>query len=857
MDKHLDLNRRFGLLTNYTTADLFTSDALGKHLTWDEVLNERFSIIVGRANFGKTTELKAKSKALRVQGKSAIYIALHKALGEDNVEDALETEERDALSAWKLSGGKLTVFIDSLDEASLGTEDGIRKAMRRLSKALDWPNSDVGWVLSSRPAVLTEDVLELLQSELRTTLYKGDDKNSFDDEEFEATFTEADAAYKDDIKNKQKTTATTIGNIASTDAASKTKNMAPAHDRIKLYQLLPLDKTGAVLYLGCHLNIPHPMNTLNAARQYGLGRLTEGPGGLDILAYIDPFRNPPQSLTRVFEKMVNAVQQQQRTDPRERRVGNPPPENLEEAIERLACASVVCQLPNIELSIKALRYRDGVLSARPIIASLLSEQSLAYLLGSRLFIDSGQHQVKIYPDELLPFLAAKRLASLIKSPEHARRLLANFSWRSTTGECGVYQALLPLAGWLSVFSVHCRKELLNIEPQAVAFFGDMRNPQIQLDEASIALERTIERIVSTGDSLGRAYYTLTGENYWQAAKPGIEPVLKTLFVKYGSDWQARNALLHIARHAHLDVFRDTVLDTHNWNYSKLLNEVDKNDDLYYILSLGKKDDYLALSTALHDNPELSESCTADLVKHLAWKTLDARAIAEITTEQFRRGRECFTISWTITHDVAADASDTDLYRLTRSFLLQLMSLRVVPGRSSEQYRSDEKFVELTMDLLALVITRSAIEPSRAAKLCLALNRLLKKHHHGNADKTKLRKALRSKQEVRLGFLRGLIQPTDKTANAISQEELWYGTLYSYVEGDEVEIDDPGFTELLLETQKNNTEKQLYKPAKRSDKKLTINEESKETLLGTLDEIRNASNEKTLAWAGRWLSNTTE
>ena len=320
----------------------------------------------------------------------------------------------------------MIAFVDSLDEASLGTEDGIQKALRRLSKALDWPNSDVRWVLTSRPAVLTQDVLELLVAELRTTLYRVARKNSSDDEEFDTAFAEMAAASEDDIEDEQEIPQVegpdwAIGDVASANAASKTENKAPTPEQLKVYALLPLDKAGAAHCLGSHLGIPQPKETLSAARQYGLGRLAEGPGGLDMLAYIDPVQNPPQYLTQVFAKLVEAVQQQQRTDPRERRVGSPPPESLEEAIERLAGASAICQLPNIELSPKALRYRDVVLSARPIIASLVSEQSLEYLLGSRLFIDSGQHQVKLYPDELVPFLAAKRLGSLVKSPEHAQQ----------------------------------------------------------------------------------------------------------------------------------------------------------------------------------------------------------------------------------------------------------------------------------------------------------------------------------------------------------------------------------------------------------------------------------------------------
>ncbi|AUB79905.1 hypothetical protein [Candidatus Thiodictyon syntrophicum] len=419
MDEYLDLDRRFSLRTTYTADQLLASDVLGKRLTWNNVLAGNFSVIVGRANFGKTMEIKAKSKALRAQGKPAVYVALHKVLGEDDIQDALEAGDREVLSAWKQSSGELIAFVDSLDEASLGTEDGIQKALRRLSKALDWPNSDVRWVLTSRPAVLTQDVLELLVAELRTTLYRVARKNSSDDEEFDTAFAEMAAASEDDIEDEQEIPQVegpdwAIGDVASANAASKTENKAPTPEQLKVYALLPLDKAGAAHYLGSHLGIPQPKETLSAARQYGLGRLAEGPGGLDMLAYIDPVQNPPQYLTQVFAKLVEAVQQQQRTDPRERRVGSPPPESLEEAIERLAGASAICQLPNIELSPKALRYRDGVLSARPIIASLVSEQSLEYLLGSRLFIDSGQHQVKLYPDDLVPFLAAKRLGSLVK-----------------------------------------------------------------------------------------------------------------------------------------------------------------------------------------------------------------------------------------------------------------------------------------------------------------------------------------------------------------------------------------------------------------------------------------------------------
>ncbi|WP_426177395.1 H-NS family nucleoid-associated regulatory protein [Massilia sp. TWR1-2-2] len=861
MDEYLDLNRRFGLLTNYTGDELLVSDAFGRRLTWTKVLEGRFTVIVGRANFGKTTELKAKSTALRAQQQSSFYVALHKILGEDNFEDSLEVDDRAALFAWRQSGGELTVFVDSLDEASLGTEDGIQRALRRLSRALCWPNANIKWVLSSRPAVLTEDVLALLQAEFQTTMYRGVRNDSSDEGEIDTAFAEGylsaqnekdgDLDMADDLV--QGDTDSSISDVESTDVAGKTENKVPELEQLKVYALLPLDKAAAALYLGEHLGMSQPKQTLSAAWKYGLGRLAEGPGGLDIMGYIDPVRKPPEYLTQVFEKMVEAVQQQQRADPRERRVGSPPPESLEEAIERLASASVICQLPNIEISGQTLRFREGVLSARPLIASLLSEQSLSYLLGSRLFIDSGQHQVKLYPDELLPFLAAKRLASLVKSPEHARRLLVNLTWHSTTGECGVYRALFPLAGWLSVFSAHCRQELIRVEPQVVAFFGDLRNPNLQIAEAAGALEGAIERLVCAGDTLGRRYYTLSAENFWQAAKPGVEPTLKKIFDKYGADLHAREALLDIASHARLEIFRESVLDGHDRDYGKLL---DAGLDLDYILFLERADDFCALGTALRTKVGLSEARTARLISALAWKAIDAKFIAMIAAEQFRMGRGGYSIDWALTGDIAAEASNVDLYRLTRSLLLRLVNFEARPGRSSERYWADQKFVELVMDLLAMVIARSAVEPSRAAKFCLVLGRILKDRNHTNADTTRLRKALNANKAVRLSLLRGLVHPTDKTANGIYQAVFAYHRIYPHVEGDERELEEPGFAELLNTLQKQRAIPPS-RPARQRNEAPVVDKKSKATLIAKLDELRDASDESALAWVAQWLNRTVQ
>jgi len=119
-------------------------------------------------------------------------------------------------------------------------------------------------------------------------------------------------------------------------------------------------------------------------------------------------------------------------------------------------------LPNIELAEEAVVITEGVLAARKISGDLLPDRVLRQLLSTQLFIDAGFNQVKLYPDEISPFLGAQRLAGLVQSPELAHRLIEQFTWKAPTGEQGVYRQFLPLMGWL-VSSVNQHEKSASIK----------------------------------------------------------------------------------------------------------------------------------------------------------------------------------------------------------------------------------------------------------------------------------------------------------------------------------------------------------------------------------------------------------
>lgn len=837
MTDYLDLERRFGLLTKYSVEELLALDIMGRrHLGWEQLLTGRFSIITARANFGKTMELRACTHRLRDEGKHAVFVALHRLLEEPDFQIALESAEAKAFRAWEAAATeRLYLFVDSLDEAALGRKSGLQSAFRRVSSAVERAGAAVSWILSSRPATLTPSVLEVIQAELCTTLYVGDEKDESPDD----TLEEVNAASAPSAE------------LSAFDADSTVKATAVPKEHLKVFRLLPLSSRAAKQYLESRHGVTDGRALLEAARRFGLNDLADGPGSLDVLAYVDPVSNPPSDLTSIFERMVAGVQAQQRSDHRESLVGRPSPESLDEAVAKLAAASAVCQLPNMELAADALKVRDGVLSCRPLVGSLLSENSLTYLLGSRLFIDSGQHQVKLYPEQLLPYLAAKRLSSLAQSPEDARRLIVALSWRAATGECGVHRAYLSIAGWLATFNSHCRLELLEIEPQAVAFFGDLRSKQVPLADASTALKRSLLRLSTLGDTLGRNQFTLTAENYWQAAKPGIDSTLLEAYDSVGSDWHAHTALLDIATHARLDVFREKVLSENGNSYAKLLGN---SAQLVYLMSLGRDDDAQALVDATKTSSRLDERTLVLLLSELAWKKFDATTIAELVSKQYMHKGGGFNLGWALTHEVADAASPEQLAALTEG-LLSYMVKHYEAKRDEHSERYDN-FAEAVQELIVLVIQAENLPVERPTQLCLTYFEANGRLHFRSFDQHELRSALKVSDAVRQNLLRRVIAQSDRTSDGIWEAFFTYGLYRPWEDCDVEALAEPGFTELVTTLKKKAAAQEPIAPPKQAKRqKLGLDEQSKVTLLTQVGSLQDGSNTNALAWIARWLGQT--
>jgi len=817
---YLDLGRCFVERQTYNDIELRTARVWGKLVGWEKVLGNRSCVVVAPANFGKTTEMEHQAIRMRRDGHAAVFVALRRLADRRTLDKALTGYELDAYRAWQASPSTpLTVFVDSLDEAAAGKQENIEYLVGDVATELGWPNDSVRWVISTRPAVLTAEVFQKLT----------------------ALLTKKPSKTRSDSTEKSQSEA------SSSDATEP--------EKLPLFSMAPLERAQAASYLAGRYPELESRQLLELAAERGLGGFMESPGGLDILARIDLVANPPTSLTEVFERVAAAIDTKIGDDPRLDDAGRPSPDALSTAAQRLAAACQVCQRVNIEMSSSSLDVPADAISARRITYSLLDEAATRQLLTSQLFIDAGFSQVKVYPDELLPFLAAKRLAGLVESLDQAERLLDNFTWEAPSGEQGVQRAYLPMMGWLATLNTHCREVILRKDPQALAFFGDLRNPMVPASAAREALTKSIERLALLGDQPGRGMFTLTSENYWQAGPKHMATTIVQLYEQHHSDYWARVVLTDIATACKLEELRVHILRLHSRKFSRVLSE---RRDVGYLVSLGKPEDLRALASAAIASTTLSDSVAGFLMRELGWAHFSPRDVAILADDHLSDGQGAVHIGYALSSpDFLSSATDDQLFQLARGLVIRMA--KAPTARTRRGHREKQRYSEAIAPVLESLVRRApASLVTSIARLYLVFHRVTYSEWLQSDETRSLARAVSENAAIRGELL------TSITKRGLADHDLLaavvgYQRVTDYVEEDVVAIANPqlsrAYADWQVRTAVAAAAQPPAKPQKVRESKLKVDAKSKAHLEGILTELSNGTEERALEWIAGWLLQT--
>jgi hypothetical protein len=820
-----ELKRTFVERERYDEAELVESQVRGRSLSWSQLLESPVSIIVAPANAGKSMELEHRAKQIRTKTQGAFFVPLRAVLDRGSLASALLGTEASAFEEWKTSGSaSLTLFIDSLDEASTGRRDSVIHLIQGIATELRPYAKELRWVISTRPAVLNARILAGLASALL-----GDSPAVID------------LLRSPDIEDEE----------SGTVRVDHSGEGAKGH--IRLFSMVPLDWKQAEHYLRSKDKSIDASKLLQIAQTRGLGGFTKSPGGLDILRHTDILVRPPACLTDFFSSVVQSLSKIRQADVRMEDVGLPDAQVLEDAICRLAAASVVCQVVNIEMPDGPLEKPKNAISARDILsASVPSDKVVSHLLNSQLFLDSAYNQVKLYPDELLPFLAAQRFSKLVQHPDQAHKLLEHFGWTAPSGEKGIRKDFLPLMGWLATLNSHCREEILKYDPQALAFYGDLRNPAVPQAVAEHALTEAFRRVSLEGDRLGRGNW-LSTERYWQAGAPRLQQVLLDLFDKYEDKDYERQTLLMIARDSSLKIYRERMLKRSGGDYQKL---IDDPETVHYLLDVGSAEDF----------PEMAKACKAisgklpkylpTIVSTLGLDYFTERDIARFVGAVFEWHDEDYLARQMLSEHMLETISIEQSHRLCRALVLQAARYGRRLGVSGAHGGIDHDYFGTIAYVLTSHIKRTpSVDHQRVINLCLLLNRAAAHRSHDTDEFGQISEAIKSKDILKRAFLERLIGLHGLSEDGLYRAVYGHHQIFSdqdlkHVGGEKLKVTRKLRKNLLADAKRRIKEHALSAP-KHPDR-FEISRDTRNQLRDVRAGLRNASATNELVWAARWL-----
>lgn len=820
----IDLQRTFVHLPgkDWSNSSAEMAEVAGETITWTDILSKRCSVIVGTANSGKSSEFELQRTALRKAGEHCALVPVRVLIGTESVRHAFDAAEWTAIEAWKVAKtSPLILFLDSIDEAAIRSSDDLKIALRKLSDAIGHSRTDVRWVLSTRPAMLNNDVRAAIAGALDVTF-----PELHVDDSSEATSDSIDCAAK-----------------STTDEVKST-----SEETVQRYALRDLTHKQTERYIRERLKITDAYKQIEAAQGHGLSSMLRTPGRLNLLGQMNIVANPPVTLSEIYRRAVD-LQLNDSAGIR-KNISNATPESLHKAISRIACASTLCEKLNIDLPATADAPDSSALSARTIVREL-TDAGLSYLLGTSLFEDSGYyHQVKLQPDDFRAYLAAVRLNELINCKQDAINVLQVIGWKAPTGESGVFSKWLPMAGWLATLNRHFRIEVLNVDPQAVAFFGDLRS--VEPEDGKAALSKALERIAQ-GEYPGRHTYTLTSENYWQAGPSYLEGHLGELFDKFGSNKAARRVLLKIAIAAKSPCLKAKILAEVGDDYNALIR---KTDSLAYFIEVAEDAERKKLAEFVRTPGETPAHALELLVESLAWNHLTAGDIAALTLHYAKKDSDNFSLRWRI-----KEALELASYEHKAKFahhLLEALEEKIPEGSHiavGRALREMDWLVEMVAETLASLIEDAPgpTESQGAISLVETLVFAVEPYGFSTLDVKNLKKALSNNPAARIDLLSRITSRAGNNVGELQEKLFFQSSLFSPTLKEAEHIGSEPLITLLrqYEAQRNEQRPSENKRANRKDRAEI--EKTKERLKAEITAIEAGTAKDALAWIAQRLA----
>ncbi len=440
---HIELKRKFWAVSDKEDSD---PDSLRfQHLWskdsqpgWPELLEMPRVVVLAEAGTGKTEEFRETAHRLYAEGSAAFFCAIEE-LAEAGIEEAFDVGTYSEFKAWRDTDQLGWFFLDSVDEARLVSHDHFKRALKRISKALDGVAHRAFVYISGR----------------------GSDWNAI-----------SDLSLVEEWLPVPKEQCLQQGSEANDDkqpAPSEEGETATKELRIRVFRLAPLTKEQIQLFAR-HRGVRDPARLIEAIERADAGIFAERPRDLiDLIDYWQRFETIA-SLAEMTE--YNIDKKLIETNPKHGKKDLISPEKARAGAEILAAALTLSRSNFIALpDPKAPSTPSGhTLDPKAVLADWTSSE-VESLLRRALFDEATYGRARIHHRSVREYLTAQLLQNLLQQGK-ARRSVEQLLFAERYGLNVVIPSMKPIVAWLSLWDEQICRRLCDIAPEILIGYGD-------------------------------------------------------------------------------------------------------------------------------------------------------------------------------------------------------------------------------------------------------------------------------------------------------------------------------------------------------------------------------------------------
>ena len=398
--------------------------------TWEKILENDISVLLGTAGSGKTTEVRQQVRVLEEAGENAFFLRLE-ALQDGSTANAFDFDlegQAGKFEKWKSTGKGGVLFLDALDEARLPSSRNVSA----LERALDVVSREVGRRQSPLRLVVTS----------RPSEWFGDR-----DEGHLKTFIKRTRDIKHDgSANEPSLKIFRMGVLNITDIEKLANSRGINPDEF-------LDAVNANLSSGL---IQQPLDAHMFLEVWKQAK-DEGRASDQIF----------KSRCQVMDDLIT-WRLEERQDSTERL--NIDLSKARRAVAKLAAFVVVSDQQDLTAQESAV----GEVSVAAILSTdetTLNGAQIRSLLTSGLFQPSVGGRIRFAHRELRDFLAAEYFDRSMRSRAHSEQPISVL-FAEGIGPRSIPQSTEHVLGWLSTFNARARKIVAKTRPALLIETGD-------------------------------------------------------------------------------------------------------------------------------------------------------------------------------------------------------------------------------------------------------------------------------------------------------------------------------------------------------------------------------------------------